>query len=75
VGTRDRLVLYTDGLVEAWNSREEEYGSRRLLENICSTRGLSLKGSLEILAKSVDDWHGSERQRDDISLLAFEYQP
>lgn len=75
VGTRDRLVLYTDGLVEAWNHREEEYGPRRLLDNICSTRGLSLKGSLEILAKSVDDWHGSERQRDDISLLAFEYQP
>jgi len=75
LGTRDRLVLYTDGLIEAFNPREEEYGSRRLLENICDTRSLSLKASLEILAKSVEDWHGSEHQRDDISLLAFQFQP
>jgi len=46
-----------------------------LLENICDTRDLSLKASLEILAKSVEDWHESEHQRDDISLLAFEFQP
>jgi sigma-B regulation protein RsbU (phosphoserine phosphatase) len=75
VGTKDRLVLYTDGLVEAFNPREEEYGSRRLLENIVETRGLPLNDSLEILAKSVEEWHGSERQRDDLSLLAFEFQP
>ena len=75
LGTKDRLVLYTDGLIEAFNPREEEYGSRRLLENICDTRDLSLKASLEILAKSVEDWHESEHQRDDISLLAFEFQP
>lgn len=71
---RDRLVLYTDGLVEAFNPREEEYGSGRLLETICDTRCLSLKDSLENLAKSVECWHESERQRDDISLLAFEFK-
>jgi len=31
----DRLVLYTDGLTEAMNSDQEEFGERRLLE-LCS---------------------------------------
>ena len=75
LGTNDRLVLYTDGLIETFNSREEEYGLGRLLETICGTRGLSLKNSLEILVKSAEDWNGSNSPRDDISLLAIDYQP
>jgi len=73
--TKDRLVLYTDGVIEAFNPQEEEYGLGRLLENISKTRLLRLNYSLETLANSSTDWSGSGRQRDDISLLAFDYQP
>ena len=73
--TKDRLVLYTDGVIEAFNPQEEEYGLRRLLENVSKTRSLSLDKGLEALAKSANDWSESCRQRDDISLLAFDYQP
>lgn len=72
---KDRLVLYTDGLIEAFNPQEEEFGLGQLLENVSNTRGLALNESLEILAKCAADWHGSSRQRDDISLLAFDYKP
>jgi len=43
----DRLVLYTDGLTEAMNSGEQEFGERRLLE-LCG-RNIGLSGS-ELLA-------------------------
>ncbi len=49
--------------------------AQSVLENICDPRGLSLKDSLEILAKSVEDWQGLNRQSDDIPGLAFEFQP
>jgi sigma-B regulation protein RsbU (phosphoserine phosphatase) len=73
--TKDRLVLYTDGLIESFNPLEEEFGLGRLLENVSSTRGLGLDESLKILAKCAADWHASSSQRDDISLLAFDYKP
>jgi sigma-B regulation protein RsbU (phosphoserine phosphatase) len=72
---KDRLVLYTDGLIEAFNPQEEEFGLGQLLENLSTTRSLALNESLKILAKCAADWHGSSRQRDDISLLAFDYKP
>ena len=56
--TKDRLVLYTDGLIEAFNPQEEEFGLGRLLENVSNTRGLALNDSLKILAKAADDWYG-----------------
>lgn len=43
----DRLVLYTDGLTEAMNSDEQEFGERRLLE-LCS-RNITVSAS-ELLA-------------------------
>ncbi|MGC2543283.1 MAG: PP2C family protein-serine/threonine phosphatase, partial [Candidatus Sulfotelmatobacter sp.] len=43
----DRLVLYTDGLTEAMNSDEQEFGERRLIE--LGSRNIALSAS-EMLA-------------------------
>jgi len=45
----DRLVLYTDGLTEAMNSDEQEFGERRLIE--LGSRNIALSAS-EMLAAS-----------------------
>jgi len=43
----DRLVLYTDGITEAMNSDEQEFGERRLVE--IGSRNIAL-GASELLA-------------------------
>jgi sigma-B regulation protein RsbU (phosphoserine phosphatase) len=49
----DRLVLYTDGLTEAMNSDEQEFGEGRLLELCSSNVGLSGSELLAAIRKEV----------------------
>ena len=65
----DILVLYTDGITEAFNDAEEEYGEERLAAILERNRHRS---SREILTAIVDDvrtFSPSEQQRDDITLI------
>ena len=52
----DRLVLYTDGLTEAMNSDEQEFGERRLVE--LGSRNIALSAS-EMLAAIKKRWSAS----------------
>jgi sigma-B regulation protein RsbU (phosphoserine phosphatase) len=67
----ERLYFYTDGVIEALNAAEEEYGIDRLILEIDRSRDLSLRTSLDAIARSVRDWCGG-RLRDDVSLLGVE---
>jgi sigma-B regulation protein RsbU (phosphoserine phosphatase) len=49
----DRLVLYTDGLTEAMNSDEQEFGEGRLLELCGSIVGLNASELLAAIRKDV----------------------
>jgi phosphoserine phosphatase RsbU/P len=69
----DRLVVYTDGITEACNRGGEEFGLTRLLHLISSTRSEPLKDSVQTVTDSVMDWCEPDRQNDDISLLALQY--
>ncbi len=64
----DILVLYTDGITEAFNDAEEDYGEDRLIATLQSHRHRS---SREILNAIVDDVRtfSPREQRDDITLI------
>lgn len=64
----DRLVLYTDGLTEAMNSEEEEFGERRLVELCCREIGLSAADLLDAIRKEVVGFC-SGCFRDDFTLV------
>ena len=66
----DRLYFYTDGVTEALDSREEEFGSARLLEILSGHRALPISETLEQVVARVREWQGSELGIDDLSLLA-----
>jgi sigma-B regulation protein RsbU (phosphoserine phosphatase) len=70
----DRLCLYTDGVIEALNAAEEEYGIDRLISEIDRCRDLPLRTGLDAIAESVRHWCGG-RLRDDVSLLGVERAP
>ncbi len=71
VATGDLLVIFTDGLIEAENEREEEYGESRMLGVIDRSCGRSAAEILKDLMASVDAFVGAARQHDDITCLVL----
>jgi len=68
----DTLVLFTDGVVEAFNSAGEEYSDGRWLHAILSSPQVSAQDTLDRLMKSVEDFVGNTRQSDDITCLVLQ---
>jgi phosphoserine phosphatase RsbU/P len=67
----DTLILFTDGVVEAFNSAGEEFTDGRWLNVIRSLPNLSAQDSLGYLLKSVENFVGATRQSDDITCLVL----
>jgi sigma-B regulation protein RsbU (phosphoserine phosphatase) len=66
----DWVVAYTDGITEAMNSYDEEYGSERLLEFIQRTaNGLSPERLIEAVLAEVQQWSPGAEASDDRTLL------
>lgn len=64
----DILALYTDGITEAFNDREEEFGEQRLIEVLQRNRDRSSKELLSAIVEDVRNF-SSREQRDDITLI------
>jgi len=64
----DTLVLYTDGVTEAFNDRGEEFGERRLVDSLRRHRELAPQGMMSSILDDVKHF-SPEEQRDDITLL------
>jgi phosphoserine phosphatase RsbU/P len=67
----DLLVIFTDGLVEAENHRQDEYGEERMLEVIAGLGQGSAADGLRTLTASVNAFVGATRQHDDITCLVL----
>jgi phosphoserine phosphatase RsbU/P len=70
----DTLVLFTDGVVEAFNAAGEEYSDGRWINVIRALPRLSAQGALQYLMKSVEDFVGATRQSDDITCLVLQVE-
>jgi phosphoserine phosphatase RsbU/P len=68
----DRLYMVTDGIIEAENAAEQEFGVERLLEALEAGRHSSLDASLTSVMNRVEDWSGHKGAADDSSILAIE---
>ena len=67
----DTLVLFTDGVVEAFNAAGEEFSDNRWLNIIRGLPHLNAQQTLQYLMKSVEDFVGATRQSDDITCLVL----
>ena len=68
----DKLFVYSDGVTEAVNAKEELFGDERLLNAVISARGLSAPETLEKIRSAIDTFAGNTEQFDDITMLSFE---
>ncbi|MCK5115877.1 MAG: SpoIIE family protein phosphatase [Candidatus Aegiribacteria sp.] len=66
----DTLLMYTDGVCEAMNAEEEEYGEDRIISIVSENRGVNPGKLLRLIEKSVEEFHGSSKFSDDFTLLA-----
>jgi sigma-B regulation protein RsbU (phosphoserine phosphatase) len=72
---RDRLLLYTDGLLEAENSAGQSYGDFALKEFMETQQGLAAEPFVDRLLREVLAWsggNGQPGQLDDITLVVVD---
>jgi serine phosphatase RsbU (regulator of sigma subunit) len=74
LGPDDLLVAFSDGVSEAVNEKNEEYGESRLVELVRTAPGESAASSLDRVIRSVDGFVGDTRQLDDITCLVLRRQ-
>jgi sigma-B regulation protein RsbU (phosphoserine phosphatase) len=66
----DRLLLYTDGLIEPENARGESFGDRELEHVVKASQALVAPELADRLLGALSKWQpGSAAQQDDITLL------
>ena len=71
LNTGDALILFTDGVVEAFNETGEEFGNERWLGAIRNLPAWNAQETLKYLMKCVDVFVGTTRQSDDITCFVF----
>ena len=63
------LVLYTDGLTEARNSSDEEYGRDRLVESVRKCRDLSAREMIDYIHRDLITWTDGQGADDDMTIF------
>ena len=70
VAPGDTLVLYTDGVTEAMNSGNEQFGLERLREIFSGAPPKSVREAIDWIFAAVSDFAGDAPQFDDVTCLA-----
>jgi serine phosphatase RsbU (regulator of sigma subunit) len=67
----DRVVFYTDGIVEAMNDKKEIFGFERLLEVVKNGRGMDADCLLKNIMTRVKEFVGETPQSDDLTVIVL----
>jgi serine phosphatase RsbU (regulator of sigma subunit) len=65
----DLLIFYSDGITEAMNEQQEEYGEERLEKIAALTDGMSAEESLSAVLANVSNFLGKMLPQDDQTLV------
>jgi len=69
----DRLFLYTDGIVEAKNSKDEEFGEERLKIMLKAGQKSGIPELISTIKGAVLDFSGGI-QKDDLTMIIVEFE-
>ncbi len=69
LGSGDWLVIFTDGVIEAENNAQEEYGETRLMVMLHSGIALAPSMMLNTIMADLDRFTGDAPQHDDVTLM------
>jgi sigma-B regulation protein RsbU (phosphoserine phosphatase) len=65
----DALLLYTDGVTEAWSEDGEMYGERRLRDMLVRCRAASAAEAVRTIEEEVGAFRSSAVPQDDLTLM------
>jgi sigma-B regulation protein RsbU (phosphoserine phosphatase) len=71
----DTVVLYTDGVTEAFNAQNQCYGDDRLLAGLSASAGQGTPAIATALLQSVRAFADGTPQSDDIAALVLRVTP
>lgn len=63
----DRLLLYTDGVIEAANGGEEEFGPERLCKLLTESAEMAAEQTADLILSTVQGW--ASTQMDDLTVV------
>ena len=69
-----KLFLYTDGVPEATDEENNQFGIARMLEALNKQPDASPEQLLKNVRAAVDDFVGGAEQFDDLTMLSIEYK-
>jgi sigma-B regulation protein RsbU (phosphoserine phosphatase) len=64
----DILLIYSDGLIEATNKHDEEFGTKRLIDLIQEKNKLSAKQIIQHICQSLNDFLQGKSLEDDLTI-------
>jgi serine phosphatase RsbU (regulator of sigma subunit) len=67
----DVLVIYTDGLTEAFNEKGEEYGEQRLIKTVKDARSKSAQFICGHMIKSIRQYAIDSTETDDMTVVVI----
>ena len=67
----DRILLYTDGVIEAANASGEAFGVERLSQSVRNSSRLGPDDAADAILKEVKAW--SAKQEDDITIMLCDF--
>ena len=70
----DSLVMFTDGVTEAMNAQNEEFGEERLEDTLAEVTMHNCQQIVEAIKADVAAFVGDAEQSDDITILALKRQ-
>ena len=74
LGPGDLLVVYSDGLVEARDASDREFGLERLQTLVSTLRDRPPAEAGRVLLDEVDRFLGDEKPQDDLSIILLQRQ-
>ena len=71
----DQLLIISDGIPEACNDKDEEFGESRLTRLVHDSRGLPASGLCRAILEEVKEFTRGCPQADDLTVVALNLQP
>ena len=72
LNSKDRLVFYTDGIIETTNDKKEEYGMDRLQNILTQHADQDINTLMDTIYNDVDTFRGDGPVKDDQTLVILE---
>jgi serine phosphatase RsbU (regulator of sigma subunit) len=67
----DVLLVFTDGVTEALNTKEEEFGEERLKDLLRRVAHLPVSEMTSLISQALRDWIGEAPQHDDLTFIVM----